>query len=86
MCMNEINWTKKALKQLRKIQKQDRVKIVIASDELKDFSDSKNVKPLANHQYGYRLRVGNFRVLFNFETQVNIVNIEEVKKRNESTY
>ena len=84
--MNEVNWTKKALKQLRKIQKQDRVKIVIAADELKDFADSKNVKPLTNHQYGYRLRVGNFRVLFNFETQVNIVNIEEVKKRNESTY
>lgn len=45
-----------------------------------------NVKKLSNHQYGYRLRVGNYRVLFNFDGIIHIISIEEVKKRDERTY
>jgi mRNA-degrading endonuclease RelE of RelBE toxin-antitoxin system len=45
-----------------------------------------NVKALVNHDYQYRLRVGNFRVFFNFDGVVHIVSIEEVKKRDERTY
>jgi mRNA-degrading endonuclease RelE of RelBE toxin-antitoxin system len=32
------------------------------------------------------LRVGNYRVFFEFDGGVQIIYIEEVKKRNESTY
>jgi hypothetical protein len=39
-----------------------------------------------NHAFGYRLRVGNYRVLFNVLETVEVVNIEEVKKRDERTY
>ncbi|MNH47194.1 hypothetical protein D3C79_1103120 [compost metagenome] len=45
-----------------------------------------SVKALANHIYGYRLRVGNYRILFDWDGSVKIVNIEEVKKRDEHTY
>jgi mRNA-degrading endonuclease RelE of RelBE toxin-antitoxin system len=44
------------------------------------------VKHLTNSAIGYRLRVGNWRVLFDFDGAVRIVTIEEVKKRNERTY
>ena len=44
-------------------------------------------KALANHEYEYRLRVGNYRVLFNvIDGQTRIVMIEEVRKRDERTY
>ena len=33
-----------------------------------------------------RLRIGNYRILFNFDDVVKIISIEEVKKRDERTY
>jgi mRNA-degrading endonuclease RelE of RelBE toxin-antitoxin system len=44
-----------------------------------------NVKALAHHQYGYRLRVGNYRILFDWDGGVKIVSIKEVRKRDEHT-
>ncbi len=85
--MNNISWRPKALRQLRKLEASVSVEIRKAvTDELVDFSDSKNVKKLTNHEYGYRLRVGRHRVFFNFEGKVQVVLIEEVKKRDERTY
>lgn len=45
-----------------------------------------NNRALVNHHYGYRLRVGNYRILFDWDGSVKIVSIEEVKKRDEHTY
>jgi mRNA-degrading endonuclease RelE of RelBE toxin-antitoxin system len=56
------------------------------STELLDLSKARNVKALTNHEYGYRLRVGNYRVFFDFDGAVRIVSIEEVRKRDERTY
>lgn len=43
---------------------------------------------LARHtdEYGYRLRVGNYRVFFEFDGAVRIVSIEEVRRRDGRTY
>ncbi|HSH49529.1 MAG TPA: type II toxin-antitoxin system RelE/ParE family toxin [Halomonas sp.] len=46
----------------------------------------KDIKPLKRHQYQYRLRVGRYRVLFDVETGLRVVSIEEVRKRDERTY
>ena len=48
--------------------------------------DVQNVKALVHHAYGYRLRVGHYRVLFDWDGGIQIVSIEEVKKRDEHTY
>lgn len=45
-----------------------------------------SVKALTQYQFGYRLRIGRYRVLFDWEGSVKIVNIEEVSKRDEHTY
>jgi len=34
----------------------------------------------------YRLRVGNYRVLFNWDGEIKVVESEEVKKRDERMY
>ena len=85
--MNVINWQPKALRQLRKVDahagKQIRAQV---STELLDLTTARNVKALTNHAYGYRLRVGNYRVFFDFDGAVRIVSIEEVRKRDERTY
>ena len=83
--MSKIKWRKKALRQLRKIKdRKARSTIKNAVGTLTSFPDCLNVKRLANHQYDYRLRVGNWRVFFT--EAFEIVHIEEVKKRDERTY
>lgn len=85
--MNVINWQPKALRQLRKIDAHAAKQIRTAvTAELADLSKATNVKALGSHEYGYRLRVGNYRVFFEYDGAVRIVNIEEVRKRDERTY
>lgn len=48
--------------------------------------DAGNVKALIGHDYAYRLRVGNYRVMFDWDGTIKVVSIQEVKKRDERTY
>ena len=83
--MKEIKWRKKALRQLRKI-KDAQIRSTIKNDvgALTAVPDCRNVKRLVNHQYDYRLRVGNWRVFLT--DALEVIHIEEVKKRDERTY
>ena len=85
--MNTISWRTRALKQMRKLPA-DAGRAIRQSVrvELSDLEQARHVKKLQNHQYGYRLRVGNYRVFFEFDGAIRIVTIEEVKKRDEQTY
>lgn len=85
--MNAIEWKPKALRQLRKLDALAGKRIRAAvTTELVDLSKARNVKVLSEHGYSHRLRVGSYRVLFNFDGAVHIVSIEEVRKRDERTY
>ncbi len=85
--MNSIDWQPKALRQLRKIDARASKQIRDAvSTELVDLAQARNVKALTDHEYGYRLRVGNYRVFFEYDGVVRVVRIEEVRKRDERTY
>lgn len=81
-----IEWKIKALKQARKLHPQERQRIINKVDALADWPDCPGVKALTSHPCQYRLRVGDYRVLFNVETSLTIIAIEEVKKRDERTY
>jgi len=86
-CRMDVIWQPKALKQLKKIGEYNtRERILRATRGLEDFPNSANIIKLKNHEYGYRLRVGDWRILFNAFEEVEIVSIEEVKKRDERTY
>jgi len=61
-------------------------RILAATRGLAAFPAGPNIKPLVNHEYTHRLRVGNWRVLFNAFDEVSIVSVEEVKKRDEQTW
>lgn len=85
--MMKVIWQPKALKQLKKLGDQIiQERILVAARGLKSFPNVPNIKKLMNYEYGYRLRVGNWRILFNAFDEVNIVSIEEIKKRDEHTY
>ena len=84
--MNSIEWTIKAVKQLRKLPQDRQSQVRDAVNGLDDFTDNSNVVRLKSHKYGYRLRVGDYRILFNHLKAVRIVSIEEVRKRDDRTY
>lgn len=83
--MYSVEWTRRALKQLKRIQQQRQKRIVVAVRELRNWPDCQNVKSLTNRS-GYRLRVGSYRVFFDVEDELRIIEIEEVKKRDDRTY
>lgn len=84
--MYEIEWRPKAVRQFRKLPTKARQQIADAVNKLARPEAAPNVRPLKNHEIGFRLRVGNYRVLFDVYQAVRIVLIEEVKKRDEQTY
>ena len=86
----KVEWKRKAFKQLAKVQRQQQSKIQVAVTKLENSETWGDVKKLVNHDYDYRLRVGNYRVLFNAtndETiEINEITVEEVQKRDDKTY
>jgi mRNA interferase RelE/StbE len=85
--MYDIDWRPKAIKQLIRIGvKSDQQAIRDAVGNLSRFPECPGIKRLINHANDYRLRVGRFRVLFDVHTEIKIISIEEVKKRDERTY
>jgi len=82
--VNKITWTKKALKQIKRVDRVWQLRIIKKVGALTTFPETAGTKELTKHQYGYRLRVANYRVLFDFDG--NIISIQEVKKRDERTY
>ena len=60
----KINIRKSAIKDLRKIDKKTKERIHEKILKLKDFPDISNIKKLTRFEPAYRLRVGDYRVLF----------------------
>jgi len=85
--MNVIRWSPRAARQLRKIKEAaTRQRIFRQVQTLKDFPHCSGIKHLVNHRPAYRLRVGDWRVLFDFDDAARVISIEAVKKRDEQTY
>lgn len=83
----KVLWQPKSVKQLKKIgDRTIQERLLAASRTLADFPGCANVKPLVNHAYTHRLRVGDWRLLFNAFEEISIISIEEVKKRDDRTY
>ncbi|UVM72144.1 type II toxin-antitoxin system RelE family toxin [Pseudomonas alvandae] len=84
--MNTIHWTRKAVKQLLKLHSGRQVQVRDAVSALAQMPEVVNVKALVGHECAYRLRVGNYRVMFDWDGAIKVVSIQEVKKRDERTY
>ena len=77
-----INIRKSAIKDMKKIKGQQKEKIYQQLLELKKFPDLPNIKKLTNFEPAFRLRVGDYRVLF--DVMDDAVNIGRVLHRRES--
>jgi len=86
--MKTITWKNRARKQLKRIPKNYRLKILHSVSKLKDFPecDDLDIIQLTDHRYGYRLRIARYRVFFDNKETLKIIEIQEVKKRDDRTY
>jgi len=60
----KIEIRKSAIKDLKNISEPFKTKIHNKILNLKDFPNIQNIKKLTNFEPAYRLRVGNYRILF----------------------
>jgi len=87
--MTIIKWTGKAVKDLRSIPSSDKKAISAKVNAMKAYPDltGLDVKKLTDQDGKYRLRVQNYRVLFellNGETLV--IEIQRILRRTSTTY
>ena len=81
--MYELLFTEKATKSLKKLPKSEAKRILVKIDELAaNPAGVANVKQLTNHPIaGFRLRVGDYRILFDKEDTLRIIEIINVGNR-----
>lgn len=72
----------KAIKDLSKLHKQEAKKILSKIEALENYPNVSNIKKLTNFEPPYRLRVGNYRVLFDIED--NEITVYAIKHRSKS--
>ncbi len=78
--MYAVEWTKKALSQLRKLPHLIVKRILLAIDVLSADPASSHIKKLSGYPF-YRLRVGDYRIIFDLQEKRLIIYILEVGHR-----
>jgi mRNA interferase RelE/StbE len=78
----EINIRNSAIKDSKTIAHKDKEKIYAKILELKNFPAVLNVKKLTNFEPAYRLRVGDYRILF--DVTEDTIEIGRILHRKES--
>lgn len=86
--MLKVSWSKRALKQLGTIDTRYRKRIKEKVGELSTFPDvNLDLKKLESSGKQYRLRVGDYRIIFELINGVpQVCEILEVKRRTMTTY
>lgn len=86
--MVQVSWSKRALKQLAAIDTRYRKRIKDKVGELTDFPDvTLDLKKLESSGKQYRLRVGDYRIIFELiDGTPQVCEILEVKRRTSTTY
>jgi mRNA interferase RelE/StbE len=69
----QIEIRKSAIKDLKQISEPYKTTIHNKILELKNFPNLQNIKKLTNFEPAYRLRVGDYRVLFDVENELIII-------------
>lgn len=70
---------------LRKLRKKEQEAVLLIMMQLKkDFRAVPNLKPLVDRKGWYRVRVGNYRLIFTVEQ--GQVEIKRITKRDDQTY
>jgi mRNA interferase RelE/StbE len=79
--MYNVSFKKSALKELQKLQNREKLLITKAIKELENDPRPHSCKKLVCEDITYRIRVGNYRVVYNIYENELIVNVIRVRHR-----
>ena len=77
----QIRWKRSASKELKTLPKNTVRRILDAVEDLSSTPYPRGVIKLAGSQHTYRLRTGNYRVIYTVESDVLIIEIVRVGHR-----
>jgi mRNA interferase RelE/StbE len=81
----EVMFTDTALKSLRRYPRADQQRILQRIEQLAmEPKSAPNVKRLVEHDVAYRLRVGNYRVLFDRDDTIRVIDVIDVLPRGQA--
>lgn len=81
----DIEFTDVALKNLRKYPRNDQSRILTQIENLaKDPHTMPNVKRLVSFDISYRLRVGNYRILFDRDDIIRVIDVIDILPRGQA--
>jgi len=82
--MFKIVYARSVVKDLKKIDHSKLIKIKQRIEELKEFPNISQIKQLMNHPVAdYRLRIGNYRILFDVNWEAKEIYILKIGHRRE---
>ncbi|MDJ0636880.1 MAG: type II toxin-antitoxin system RelE/ParE family toxin [Xenococcaceae cyanobacterium MO_188.B29] len=83
MTSYKIEWKQSAKKELKKLDKQVISRILQAVENLADNPYPSNSKKLIGSDAVYRIRVGNYRIIYNIQSSVLIIEVIKIGHRRE---
>ncbi len=73
--MYEIKWTKKAQKQLKRLEKRHQEKLLAMADSLKENPNQENSKKMKGFENRHRIKEGQFRVIYSIYKQQLVIEV-----------
>lgn len=83
MASYKIQWKNSAKKELKKLDKQIIIKILQAVEKLAANPHPSGSKKLMGSEYIYRIRVGDYRVIYNIQSSLLTIEVIKVGHRRE---
>lgn len=81
MASYKIKWKKSAYKELRNINDKYIPKIIVSIEKLSTNPFPSGAKKLSGSEKTYRIRVGDYRIIYEIEKQKLIIQIIRVRHR-----
>ena len=79
-----IKWKKSAVKELKRLNKDVLKKIIKTVEKLKHNPFPPQTRKLINSEHTYRLRVGDYRIIYTVHQSVIVIEIMRVRHRKDA--
>jgi mRNA interferase RelE/StbE len=76
-----IEWKKSTRKDLRKLPASAGERVVEAVEDLAENPFPRGVEKLSGSQHAYRIRLGDYRIVYEVVTELNLIEIQRVRHR-----
>lgn len=81
MAFCSVEWRHSAVKDLRSLAKEEVGRIISAVAELAEEPRPHGCRKLQGADHNYRIRIGDYRVVYEIQDKVRIVLIQRVRRR-----